>query len=69
MPIGTAKPANKGKLGTSAIEPAKVWAASCLLSLHFMDSTILTNSTSADQKGKQAKSFIKGLPEQFVSTK
>ena len=33
-----------------------------------MDWTILATSIFADQKGKQTKSIIKGLPEQFEST-
>ena len=64
----TAKPVNKDKLDASAIEHAKVQAARCLLSFHFMDSTILATSFTAEQKGKQPKSVIKGLPEQFGST-
>ena len=34
-----------------------------------MDAAILATSYSADQKGKQPKSVIKGLPEQFGSTR
>ena len=34
-----------------------------------MDSTTLVTSISADQKGKQPKSVIKGLPKQFGSTR
>ena len=34
----TAKSVSKGELGTSAIQHAKIKRASCLLSLHFMDS-------------------------------
>ena len=65
----TTKTVNKGKLATSAMELAKVKVASCLLSLHFMDSTILATSISTDQKGKEPKSVIKGLPEQFGTTR
>ena len=62
--ICTEKLVNKGKLGNSSIG-----RSSCLLSLHFMDSTILATSISADQKGKQPKSVIKDLSEQFGSAR
>ena len=44
-------------------------ATSWLLLLRFMDSTILATSVPANQKGEQPKSVIKGLPEQFGSTR
>ena len=34
-----------------------------------MDSKMLATSISADQKGKQPKSVIKGLPEEFGPTR
>ena len=61
--VCTSKPVNKGKLDNSIIERVKVQAVNCLLSLHFLDSTILVTSFSTDQKGKQPKSVMKGLPE------